>query len=377
MSTTITLIASLLALAYSLLIGFFTVGWFKKTRRESILQTEYPFISVIIPFRNEAPNLSLLIQNLKSQNYPAGKFEILFSDDFSNDNSTEIITKEIGELLDFHLIQPHYNEKTGKKAAIERALKKAGGDIIVNSDADCNLGPEWLKSIGYEFRDPKLQMLLAPVDIDESGKGIFSGFQSLEFMSLIGSTGGSANMGYPLMANGANMAIRMETMLEIREKLEGKKLLSGDDMFLLQAVKKLYPEKIKFLKNRKAILKTKPANTLKEFFLQRARWSSKSTAYHDVFTIFAGSVVATINILIVLLFLGSFLNTLFLKALAILWFIKLVTDFPLLAGVARFMSKTKLLWLYVPLQFIYPFYVTTTLLLAVFTKTTWKDRVQN
>jgi poly-beta-1,6-N-acetyl-D-glucosamine synthase len=376
MSTAVFLICFLLALNYIILIGFFIVGWFKKASKKSIRKTDYPFISVIIPFRNEASNLSNLIQYLKSQNYPAGKFEILFSDDFSNDNSAEIISEEVGELLDFHLIQPHYNEKTGKKAAIERALKKANGDIIVNTDADCIMEPEWLKHIGIEFSDPDLQLLLAPVDIDDQGKGLFSQLQSLEFMSLTGATGGSAGMGHPVMANGANMAVRMKTMLEVREMMKGKKLLSGDDMFLLQALKKLYPGKIRFLKNRKAIVKTRPANSLKDFLRQRVRWSAKSTAYRDAFTIFTGGVVAAINILMVLLLPGLLFEPALIKPLAILWVAKLAVDFPLVAGVAGSMGKTKLLWLYILLQIIYPLYVTLTLLLAVLTPTKWKDRIQ-
>jgi cellulose synthase/poly-beta-1,6-N-acetylglucosamine synthase-like glycosyltransferase len=377
MSTAVFLICFLLALNYIILIGFFTVGWFKKRVEISIDETDYPFISVIIPFRNEAPNLPALIQNLKSQDYFDGKFEILFSDDFSDDNSVGIISKEIEHLTDFQIIKPKSNEKSGKKAAIERALKKAKGDIIVNTDADCIMNPEWLKSIGYKFRDPELQMMLAPVDIDEPGGSIFSGFQSLEFMSLMGSTGGSANMGYPIMANGANMAIRRNCMLDAQGKIKGNKLLSGDDMFLLHAIKKMYPGKIRFLKSRKAIVKTKSSNTLKEFFIQRARWSSKSTAYNDVFTIFTGGVVAAINIFIVLLIPGLLFYPGLLKPLIILWSIKLIVDFPILAGVAEFMGKARLLWLYVPLQFLYPFYVTASLLLAVFTRTNWKGSVQN
>jgi poly-beta-1,6-N-acetyl-D-glucosamine synthase len=376
MSTVIFLLSVLIALAYIILIGYFTIGWFKKTEKKVVGKTDHPFISVIIPFRNEASNLKGLIRYLKSLDYPAEKFEILFSDDFSDDKSTEIINREIGELSNFYLIQPHQKEAPGKKAAIERALEKSAGDIIVNTDADCIMGPEWLRNIRNEFSDPDLRLLLAPVDIDDTGKGLFSQLQSLEFMSLTGATGGSAGMGHPVMANGANLAVRMKTMLEVREKMKGKKLLSGDDMFLLQAVKKLYPGKIRFLKKRGSVVKTKPSNTIKDFLMQRIRWSAKSSAYHDAFTIFTGGVVAAINILIVLLLPGLLFNPALIKALAILWIAKLAVDFPLVAGVAGFMGKTKLLWLYIPLQIIYPLYVTITLLLAVLTPTKWKDRIQ-
>ena len=376
MSTAFFLILILLVLCYSLLIGFFTAGWYKNSIRKTDHKTDYPFISVIIPFRNEASNLYGLIQNLKSQDYSPEKFEILFSNDFSDDQGVEIINKEIRKLSNFFLIQSYEKDKPGKKAAIERAANRARGEIIVNTDSDCSMGKEWLELIGCEFINPDLQMLLAPVNIEYSTKSLFSKFQSLEFMSLMGVTGGSANMGFPIMANGANMAIRKGTMLEAQVKMRGRKLLSGDDMFLLLAVKKMYPGKIRFLKNKKAIVKTKSADSLPEFFKQRARWSSKSTSYSDVFTIFTGITVAAINIFIMLMIPGLLFNPELLKPLAILWIIKFIVDFPILAGVAGFMGKGRLLWLYVPLQFLYPFYVTFTLIIAVFARTNWKSRIQ-
>ncbi len=377
MITTIILIYALAGIVYCFLIGFFTIGWYKKPQKKAIYKTDYPFISVIIPFRNEAPNLNGLIQDLKSQNYPTERFEVLLSDDFSDDNSNNIIRHEILELENFFLIPYDDKDDSGKKAAIERALTHAKGDVIVFTDADCKMGYDWLKSIGNEFMDTGLQMLLAPVDIEYSTKSIFKKLQSLEFLSLIGVTGGSANMSQPVMANGANMAIRKKIMPDARKKMKGKNLLSGDDIFLLHAVKKLYPGKIRFLKSRKSIVKTKPSNSLKEFFSQRVRWSSKSSSYRDSFTVLSGSLVATVNIMIVILVIGLIFYPLLLKPIVILWSFKLIADFLLIAGVAKFIGKINLLWWYVPLQVLYPFYVTITLIMAVFTKTNWKNRIQN
>lgn len=377
MITTIILICALAGIAYCFLIGFFTIGWYKKPPKKAINKTDYPFISVIIPFRNEAPNLNGLIKDLKSQNYPTERFEVLLSDDFSDDNSNNIIRHEILELENFFLIPNDDKDNSGKKAAIERALTHAKGDVLVFTDADCTMGYDWLKSIGNEFMDTGLQMLLAPVDIEYSTKSIFKKLQSLEFLSLIGVTGGSANMSQPVMANGANMAIRKKIMPDARKKMKGKNLLSGDDIFLLHALKKLYPGKIRFLKSRKSIVKTKPSNSLKEFFRQRVRWSSKSSSYRDSFTVLSGSVVAAVNIMIVILVIGLIFYPLLLKPIVILWSFKLIADFLLIAGVAKFIGKINLLWWYVPLQVLYPFYVTITLIMAVFTKTNWKNRIQN
>ncbi|RYG48673.1 MAG: glycosyltransferase, partial [Chitinophagaceae bacterium] len=50
-----------------------------------------PFISVIIPARNEAENLPALIRDLQLQQLPAECFEVLIVDDHSSDSTPEIV----------------------------------------------------------------------------------------------------------------------------------------------------------------------------------------------------------------------------------------------------------------------------------------------
>ena len=47
--------------------------------------------SIIVPFRNEAKNLPILLKSLTEINYPNSKFEIILVNDESEDNSVEII----------------------------------------------------------------------------------------------------------------------------------------------------------------------------------------------------------------------------------------------------------------------------------------------
>jgi len=69
-----------------LTIGFSKVGNFIADD----LKIENKF-SVIIPFRNEAKNLPLLLDSILKLNYPNHFFEIILVDDDSTDDSLEII----------------------------------------------------------------------------------------------------------------------------------------------------------------------------------------------------------------------------------------------------------------------------------------------
>ncbi|MEY4054137.1 MAG: hypothetical protein RL034_1055, partial [Bacteroidota bacterium] len=49
--------------------------------------------SVVIPARNEAANIESCIKGILLQNYPTHLFEIIVVDDFSEDNTAQIVLK--------------------------------------------------------------------------------------------------------------------------------------------------------------------------------------------------------------------------------------------------------------------------------------------
>ncbi len=53
-------------------------------------EEEDHFISIIIPFRNEAKNISKSIASIEQLNYPRDKFEVIYVDDNSEDGSLSI-----------------------------------------------------------------------------------------------------------------------------------------------------------------------------------------------------------------------------------------------------------------------------------------------
>ncbi|RLD27608.1 MAG: glycosyltransferase, partial [Bacteroidetes bacterium] len=67
----------IIAIIYSVLIGSFIIGFdcVEEFNIESTTATSS--FSIIIPFRNEAGNLSELLQSLSNLHYPKHLFEIL------------------------------------------------------------------------------------------------------------------------------------------------------------------------------------------------------------------------------------------------------------------------------------------------------------
>src|ERR1041384_2718126 len=69
------------AFIFVLIFGFTRL---KDTRKP--IQVNYNFISVVVPFRNEAENLPNLLNDLSTIEYPSDKWEVILVDDHSTDN---------------------------------------------------------------------------------------------------------------------------------------------------------------------------------------------------------------------------------------------------------------------------------------------------
>jgi poly-beta-1,6-N-acetyl-D-glucosamine synthase len=369
MNDLVTIIPAVTALAYTALIISFTLGWLslRECKSPTILK-----VSVVIAFRNEQHNFPRLLDCLGRQTYPHHLVQIILSDDYSDDDSVNIINAFTYSRPEISwLLIPSRGEK-GKKAAQNRALAKTTGEIIITCDADCRMGERWLQQIMECFNDDGTQMVIGPVAIDSYS--LFSRLQALEFMSLSGTTGGAASLGVPVMCNGANLAYRQRAWQESRPHIKGNHLQSGDDVFLLHAFKKLYPGKIRYLKNKCALVYTNASPDTFSFFQQRIRWAGKSGSYTDMFTLFTAATVAAFNIILSLLLVMSVVNTdLISQALGLLA-LKLIIDFPLLLMVASFLNQKKLLFLYPVLAIIYPFYVSAVVLGSIMVPVRWKHK---
>jgi hypothetical protein len=153
------------------------------------------------------------------------------------------------------------------------------------------------------------------------------------------------------------------------------KLLSGDDVFLLQEIKKEFPDKITYIKSKESVVTTKAPQTFTEFFNQRLRWASKNKYYTDRDIINVGFTIFSINILMFFSLLLAIFDIDFILLFAIIFIIKSIPDFFLLSQVTSFFEKKGLLKFFIPVQLFYPIYVIVIGLSSLFLKYKWKGRV--
>jgi len=317
-------------------------------------------VSVIVPCRNEQKNIKGVLDSLAAQSYPSGLFRVIIADDHSDD-STFSIASSYTRLANLKVIR---NEGSGKKDAIRTGIRYSEGDLIITTDADCRMDPWWIRTIASYYSDFTPGMIICPVVLQGSS-GFFGRFQELEFLGLQGITAGTALAGHPSMCNGANLsftrALYSEHLADLRSDIP-----SGDDIFLLQSVKRGGRAAIKWLESPLAAVTTSSSPNLIHFIRQRARWISKAGSYRDRFTIMLAAVTFFTILLELYLLTAAIISPGYLLTLLMVFAAKSVPDFLILTNSARRYAKPELMRWFLPAQIIYPFYVVAVTVYSVF-----------
>ena len=119
-----------------------------------------PFVSVLVPARNEARRIVRCLSSLIAQDYP--RFEVLLLDDDSED-ATRALAEEIGFAKTGHLRiirgLPLPNEWTGKAWACHQLAGAAGGDYLLFTDADTVHQPGMLAAAVAEAQRTRASLL--------------------------------------------------------------------------------------------------------------------------------------------------------------------------------------------------------------------------
>lgn len=100
---------------------------------------KYPFISIVIPVKNEEKNLPRLFNSLEKLDYPKNKRELIIVDGGSTDKTLKIAKKNKAKI--------YLNPRKIRGAGCRIGVKKAKGELVAFTDADCVVPPEWLKGL--------------------------------------------------------------------------------------------------------------------------------------------------------------------------------------------------------------------------------------
>lgn len=102
-----------------------------------------PFVSILIPIRNEAAYIQRCLQAVLAQDYPAELVEILIADGMSIDNTRPLVHKLQSE-------QPHIrlfdNPQGIVPTGLNSLIPQAKGQILIRVDGHCVIEPDYVSN---------------------------------------------------------------------------------------------------------------------------------------------------------------------------------------------------------------------------------------
>ncbi len=249
------------------------------------LYTKNPFISIIVPGKNEGKHIYKLTQSLKEQTYQ--NYELVVVDDGSDDD-TKFICESLRKC---GLIDRFYSvsERGGKASAANLALVENKSDIVVHLDADSSLDRDALEQILIPFyMHENVGAVGGCVKVRNADDSICTIMQSMEYLESIqvGRTVTSDLGGYRTIS-GAFGAFRTDVLQQVGRWDIGPGL-DGD---ITQKIRK---SGYNVVFNPKAICLTNVPTSFTKLYKQRLRWSKSLVRFRlrkhaNVFNIFSAN----------------------------------------------------------------------------------------
>lgn len=101
-----------------------------------------PFVSVILPVRNEGASFASTLEAVQSQDYPAERMEILVVDGMSDDETPEVVRSFAARDARFRLVD---NPGRIVPHAMNRGIAEARGSYVVRIDGHTRVAPDFVR----------------------------------------------------------------------------------------------------------------------------------------------------------------------------------------------------------------------------------------
>ncbi len=141
-------------------------------------EVDLPFVSIIVPVKNEEKVVGRLLRALLNLRYPLDKMEIIVVNDGSSDKTGEIC----GHHAFRHRFVRVFNraKSSTKAAALNFGVSHARGEIIVTFDADSLPEPDALLRAVQYFCDPAVAAVQGRICSINDGENMLTRFLSYE-----------------------------------------------------------------------------------------------------------------------------------------------------------------------------------------------------
>ncbi len=167
----------------SLYMGIFWLHVFSLTDTDKKKNNYLPFVSLIVPARNEEKGLRKTVHSLLSLDYPTEKIEVIIVDHGSTDKTAEIAQQLIAQYPHHKiiLVQITHKKEHMKAHAFNAGLAKAQGEFTACVDADTIVMKNCLREMVPYFENATVGAVISTIKVYQA-KNIYEKIQHLEYL---------------------------------------------------------------------------------------------------------------------------------------------------------------------------------------------------
>ncbi len=122
-----------------------------------------PFVSIILPIRNEAGYIERCLKAVLAQDYPPERMEIIIADGMSTDGTREIVYRIIHENPNY-LIKMIDNPGKIVPTGMNAGLRSAKGEIIIRVDGHCEIDQGYIQTCVYLLQNIEVDGVGGPIE---------------------------------------------------------------------------------------------------------------------------------------------------------------------------------------------------------------------
>lgn len=232
-----------------------------------------PFVTFVIPCKNEEKVIAETIANCFRVDYPKEKIEVIAINDGSTDKTGEIMKSMEEKHKNLTVID--WKENQGKKHAMAAGFRLAKGEIVIQLDSDSFIDRATFRKIVEPFQNPEVGAVSVHTDPKNADRNFLTKMQAAYyFMSFRILKAAESTFLTVFCCSGCASAYRKSIVLPVldewlEETFLGRPVTWGDDRaltsrILKQGYRTIYSNKVK--------AETIVPETLRQLVKQQIRW---------------------------------------------------------------------------------------------------------
>ncbi len=252
----------------TLYLGIFWLHVISLKEKEEIRDIQhFPFVSLVVPARNEEKGLFKTVHSLTALDYPKDKIEIIIVDHESRDKTSEIAQQLIAQHPHSKIILVFKKHLAGelKADSFNEGLAHAHGEFVGCVDGDTVVMRNCLKEMVPLFADTSVGAVISTIKVHQP-KNLFERIQHLEYIFATFTRGLMSKIDTLHVTPGA-LSLYRKKLFDQYGGFDTKNITEDLEMAMRL---RYHGYKIKLARN--SITYTKVPNSLTTHWNQRVRW---------------------------------------------------------------------------------------------------------